>query len=39
MTDRDGIVCERSRWIIDREIPIFKGDGRAYIDRLVCVGE
>jgi tRNA(His) 5'-end guanylyltransferase len=39
MTDRDGIVCERSRWIIDREIPIFKGDGRAYIDRLVYVGE
>lgn len=29
----------RSRWIIDKDIPIFKGDGREYIDRLVNVGE
>ena len=25
-------------WIIDKEIPIFKGEGRDYIDRLVCIG-
>lgn len=29
----------RSNWIIDTEIPIFKGEGREYIDRLVFVGE
>lgn len=26
-------------WIIDTDIPIFKGEGREYIDRLVFVGE
>ena len=26
-------------WIIDYDIPIFKGDGREYIDRLINVGE
>lgn len=30
---------ERSRWIIDKDIPIFKGEGREYIDRLIMVGE
>lgn len=29
----------RTRWIIDKEIPIFKGVGRDYIDKLVYVGE
>ena len=29
----------RSKWTIDNEIPIFKGEGRNYIDRLVFVGE
>lgn len=29
----------RTEWIIDTEIPIFKGEGREYIDRLVFVGE
>lgn len=29
----------RSRWIIDKEIPIFKGEGRQYIEQLVNVGE
>ncbi len=29
---------ERPHWYIDTEIPIFKGEGRAYIDKLVCVG-
>lgn len=32
-------VTFRGRWIIDTEIPIFKGEGREYIDRLVFVGE
>lgn len=26
-------------WIIDKEIPIFKGEGRKYIDKLINVGE
>ena len=29
----------RTRWIIDKNIPIFKGDGREYIDKLIMVGE
>ena len=29
----------KNEWIIDNEIPIFKGEGREYIDRLVFVGE
>lgn len=29
----------RNRWIIDKNIPIFKGDGREYIDNLIMVGE
>lgn len=29
----------RSNWIIDTDIPVFKGKGREYIDRLVFVGE
>lgn len=29
----------RSKWVIDKEIPIFKGEGRNYIDRLVFIGE
>ena len=29
----------RSKWIIDKEIPIFKGEGREYIEKLVMVGE
>lgn len=28
-----------NEWIIDTEIPIFKGESREYIDRLVFVGE
>lgn len=28
-----------SAWLIDTEIPIFKGEGRKYIDDLVFVGE
>lgn len=26
---------ERTRWIIDKEIPIFKGEGREYIEKLI----
>lgn len=29
----------RTHWSIDRNIPIFKGEDREYIDRLVFVGE
>lgn len=36
---RTVINIERSHWIIDTYIPIFKGEGREYIDRLVFVGE
>lgn len=32
-------IVSRSEWIIDKEIPIFKGEGREYIDGLVFVGE
>lgn len=28
-----------NEWIIDTDIPIFKGKGREYIDRLVFIGE
>ena len=29
----------RTRWIIDKEIPIFKGENRSYIDKLIFIGE
>ncbi len=29
----------RTRWIIDKEIPIFKEEDRNYIDKLIYVGE
>lgn len=29
----------RMVWVIDKEIPIFKGEGREYIEKLVYVGE
>ena len=28
-----------NEWIIDKEIPIFRNEGREYVDRLVYVGE
>lgn len=31
----DGTTTERSRWKIDNEIPIFKNEGRKYIESLV----
>jgi trehalose utilization protein len=30
---------KESNWIIDKDIPIFKGEGREYIEKLVMVGE
>lgn len=30
---------KRPKWIIDKNIPIFKGEGRKYIEDLVFVGE
>lgn len=33
------VSIEKSRWIIDKEIPIFKGDNREYIDKLINIGE
>lgn len=35
---KDG-VYPKSVWTIDLDIPIFKGDGRNYIDKLVFIGE
>lgn len=29
----------RTHWIIDKEIPIFRGEDRNYIDKLIYVGE
>ena len=29
----------KTRWVVDREIPIFKGEDRNYIDKLIYVGE
>lgn len=29
----------RTRWVVDKEIPIFKGEDRNYIDKLIYVGE
>ena len=28
-----------SNWVIDTEMPILKGEDRAYVDDLVCIGE
>ena len=46
--ESDGVVAtaqlrdttaDENNWIIDNEIPIFKGEGRKYIDDLIFVGE
>lgn len=36
--NKDGAVV-RKHWIIDKEIPIFKGEDREYIDKLIFIGE
>lgn len=30
---------EKTRWIIDKNIPLFKGEDWQYIDKLIYVGE
>jgi hypothetical protein len=35
---RKGCADGRSHWVIDKEIPIFKGEGRDYIDSLITFG-
>ena len=35
----DGQEVVRSRWIIDNEIPIFKGEGRKYVEDLVYISD
>lgn len=35
---RKGCADGRSHWVIDTEIPIFKGEGRAYVDSLITFG-
>lgn len=35
----DENAIKRTEWIIDTDIPIFRNEGREYIDRLVFVGE
>ena len=37
--DNETEYPERSCWTIDKDIPIFKGEGREYIDKLIYVGE
>lgn len=32
-------TANENGWIIDNEIPIFKGEGRKYIDNLIFIGE
>jgi tRNA(His) 5'-end guanylyltransferase len=32
-------MANKNGWIIDNEIPIFKGEGRKYIDNLIFIGE
>ena len=39
VNDNTEKVYIHSRWIIDKDIPIFKGEGRNYIEKLVMVGE
>lgn len=37
-----GTCCKKDEngiWQVDKQIPIFKGDGRAYIENLIYVGE
>ena len=37
--DKGDVSIKRSSWVIDKDIPIFKEEGREYIDGLVFVGE
>jgi len=33
------IKTESGWWIVDKDIPIFKGDDREYVDKLIFIGE
>lgn len=35
----DRLTGKKLAWVIDKEIPIFRNEGRAYIDNLIFVGE
>lgn len=37
--DENNSEKKRAHWVIDTDIPLFKGDGRQYIENLVMVGE
>ena len=40
VSDPDGVnIAAREQWRIDNEIPLFKGEGRDYIDSLIFIGE
>ena len=32
---KDTQTTDRSHWVVDRDIPIFKGEGREYIEKLI----
>ena len=38
-TEYDGAFVMKTYWCIDNSIPIFKGEDREYIDKLINVGE
>lgn len=37
--DEKGNTVERTKWIIDKNIPVFTGEGRNYIDKYVDIDE
>ena len=39
LQDENAPLEIRSRWKIDKAIPLFKGEGRQYIEKLIMVGE
>lgn len=38
-TEDESAFVVRTRWVVDTEIPIFKGEDREYIDKLIFVDE
>ena len=36
---KNGFILVKKSWEIDKDIPIFKNEGREYIDKLIYVGE
>ena len=36
---KNNIIAQTTEWIIDTEMPILKGEGREYVDKLINVGE